>query len=53
MLLAGGQAITTYDNILSGLQADTEYIVYIEARDQATGKIYKSRKETIKTDPFS
>jgi len=51
--LAGGQAITAYDNILSGLQADTEYVVYIEAREQATGKVYKSRKETIKTDPFS
>lgn len=51
--LSGGQAITTYDNIISGLQADTEYIVYIEALEEATGKLYKSRKETIKTDPFS
>lgn len=52
-LLSGGQAITTYDSILSGLQADTVYIVYIEAREDATGKVYTSRKVEVKTDPFN
>lgn len=52
-LLSGGQSITTYDSILSGLQANTVYIVYIEAREGATGKVYTSRKVEIKTDPFN
>ncbi|PKL47838.1 MAG: hypothetical protein CVV42_11900 [Candidatus Riflebacteria bacterium HGW-Riflebacteria-2] len=52
-VLAGGQAVTNVDYIYSGLQPDTEYIVYIEARESGTDKLFKSRKETIKTDPFS
>ena len=48
-----GNSITSYDNIKIDLQADTEYIVYIEATELSTGKLYRSRKETIKTDPFS
>ncbi|OGK10929.1 MAG: hypothetical protein A2W80_13010 [Candidatus Riflebacteria bacterium GWC2_50_8] len=52
-LLSGGQAITTYDSTLSGLQADTVYIVYIEAKEDATGKVFTSRKVEVKTDPFN
>jgi len=52
-MVLSGSPITSYDSILSGLQPDTEYIVYIEAREDGTDKLYKSRKETIKTDPFN
>ena len=52
-LLSGGQNITSFDSTLSGLQADTSYIVFVEAKEQSTGTVYTSRKDTIKTDPFN
>lgn len=51
--LAGGQAITSFDSTLSGLQANTEYIVFIEAVEEATGKTRKTGNYNIKTDPFN
>lgn len=50
--LSANQPITTYDNSLSGLQPNTEYVVFIEAKVESTGVVKKSNNYTIKTDSF-
>lgn len=51
--LSAGQPISSYDNALPGLQQNTEYIVFIEAKIASSGAEKKSAKYTIKTDPFN
>lgn len=50
--LSGGQPITSYDNTLSGLQPNTEYIVFIEAKEESSQQVRKSSNYEIKTDSF-
>jgi hypothetical protein len=52
MSLSAGQSITSYDGTLTGLQPNTEYVVFIEAREDGTNTARKSSNYNIKTDKF-
>jgi hypothetical protein len=49
--LVNNQPITTFDGFVTGLDADTEYKVYLEAED-SLGKVRKSRIINMTTEPF-
>ncbi|MBU1106298.1 MAG: hypothetical protein KKB51_06495 [Candidatus Riflebacteria bacterium] len=50
--LGDGKPITSYNSEVVGLQANTSYLIFLEGKDES-GTVHKSRKETIKTDPFN
>ncbi len=51
--LSSGQAITSFDGTVGSLQPNTEYIVFVEAKEEATGSVRKTSNYEIKTDNFN